>query len=73
MGPKSGVVRSSGSRLEKNVVAPPGTPRALRERAADLLVPLHSDKPAPILLCLLAWAALSALVWAGIALVIHLV
>jgi hypothetical protein len=44
----------------------------LRERTVDLLRPsLHSGERAPIAICLLAWAALSALAWAIVAIVIQ--
>ena len=58
--------------LEETVVALPGTPRALSERAVDLLrPPQRLDQPAPIAICLLAWAALSALAWAIVAIMIQ--
>lgn len=44
---------------------------AWAERAGGLLWPQRQE-PAPILVCVAVWAVLSALVWAGIALVIHL-
>jgi hypothetical protein len=53
-------------------VAGDGIVGALPESAGELLRPQRQKEPAPILICLMVWAGVSALVWAGIALVIHL-
>jgi hypothetical protein len=51
-------------------VALPGTPSALRERTA-LRPSLRLYEPAPIAICLMAWATLSALAWASVAIAIQ--
>ena len=64
------------SRPESGILQRPGEHRAALVgawKAAALRPPIRSDKPAPILICLLVWAVLSALAWASVGLVIHLV
>lgn len=46
---------------------------ASAERAVESLRPPRQKKPAPIVISLLVWVGLSALLWAGIAMVFHFV